>query len=829
MKDGKSRVATYIKTLQGMNELNRSILDLAKFKGLIDEAGYKKFAADVWYVPFYRQMEEDGSLSAAQNSSGHVGQYMSKALKGSSRPLNDLLENVLLNWSHIMSASMKNGAAVETLNYAQQIGVVNKVTKVDEKFGKDEGGNAVPLKYTVKVMEKGKPVHYEVKDEFLLTALDKIANVGASNWFLDIARPFKTTLTRFVSLSPTFKINNLVRDSVQSLALSDNGKNPIANAIEGYRSYKHDHADALASGGVFAMGNAGDGDQSVSLKRIIKSGVDNQNVLTTTEKAKAWFGKYQDKYDEISDAMENANRINLYNKVIAQGGSPLDAAYAARDLQDFSLQGSWEAIRWASQVLPYFNARLQGLYKIGRDGIDPVRSVMFGEPTDSERKKAAKFGIVLGAVTLVELSLYLAQMDDDDWKKREEWDKDSFYWFKIPGTETSVRVPKPFELGAIGTAIGRATEQFVDPTVEGKLFGKRLLALLHDNLAINPVPQMFRPVLELDSNKDGFTGRPIESMGMERLSKANRVNAGTSSVGIGLAKINQIGAEVVSAVTGANAENMQLSPIQMDYTIRGYLGWVGTVMQASGNFLLSPLKPGESPDKRIDDLFVVGNYVKTMPQSQSKYVSSFYENAKEISTVASDYRMYLNAGETAKAAELLSEKRDLITLSKAYTQTADTLAQVGKRIKMVQENEQMDGAAKRIEIDRLNALKSELAKRAEEMRISRSRNKPEFADGGEVKFDPESSDYDYATAKAAGLGPDGTGENAGHWGSVTMASDEDKKMHGLPDDSYIVLKGRKHETWDLADKGEQERGSEIVKRGDRYYSVPKTRGIKAPD
>lgn len=88
------------------------------------------------------------------------------------------------------------------------------------------------------------------------------------------------------------------------------------------------------------------------------------------------------------------------------------------------------------------------------------------------------------------------------------------------------------------------------------------------------------------------------------------------------------------------------------------------------------------------------------------------------------------------------------------------------------------------------------------------------------KFDPESAGYDYATAKAGGLGPTGTGENKGHWGSVTKASEADRKKFGLPEDSYVMLKGRKHETWDKAEEAEIARGSKIVKHGDRYYSVP---------
>ena len=84
-------------------------------------------------------------------------------------------------------------------------------------------------------------------------------------------------------------------------------------------------------------------------------------------------------------------------------------------------------------------------------------------------------------------------------------------------------------------------------------------------------------------------------------------------------------------------------------------------------------------------------------------------------------------------------------------------------------------------------------------------------------FNPESSDYDYKTAKASGMKPDDTG----HWGSVVDANKEDKKKYNLPDESYIILKGKKHKTWDLMEKAEKERGFKIVKHGNRYYSVPK--------
>ena len=101
---------------------------------------------------------------------------------------------------------------------------------------------------------------------------------------------------------------------------------------------------------------------------------------------------------------------------------------------------------------------------------------------------------------------------------------------------------------------------------------------------------------------------------------------------------------------------------------------------------------------------------------------------------------------------------------------------------------------------------------------------PSYEKGGLVKkpkFDSEGGDYDYDTAKKYGMGPDGTGKNKGHWGSVAPASPESRAKYNLPEGTYKILKGAKHPTWDKGVKAEQARGSEVKKFGDRYYSVPK--------
>ena len=69
-------------------------------------------------------------------------------------------------------------------------------------------------------------------------------------------------------------------------------------------------------------------------------------------------------------------------------------------------------------------------------------------------------------------------------------------------------------------------------------------------------------------------------------------------------------------------------------------------------------------------------------------------------------------------------------------------------------------------------------------------------------FNPEGSGYDYETAESAGMK-----RIDGHMGSLDPRTG-------------MVLKGRKHPTWEKTAETEKELGNKIIKRNGRYYSVP---------
>jgi hypothetical protein len=100
-------------------------------------------------------------------------------------------------------------------------------------------------------------------------------------------------------------------------------------------------------------------------------------------------------------------------------------------------------------------------------------------------------------------------------------------------------------------------------------------------------------------------------------------------------------------------------------------------------------------------------------------------------------------------------------------------------------------------------------------------------------FNPESADYDYKTAEQGGLMPQKGGENKGHMGSVLGVTPEiyaTYKQYGLPSgEAYMLLKGAGHPTHQMAIDAEAERGFEIKKFGDRYFSVPKQQPMSSYD
>jgi hypothetical protein len=330
----------------------------------------------------------------------------------------------------------------------------------------------------------------------------------------------------------------------------------------------------------------------------------------------------------------------------------------------------------------------------------------------SDKEKAQRFAVMSSAIALASLALYAAYKDDEDFQRREDWDRDNFWWFKIG--ETQFRIPKPFEIGAIGTIAERTYEQIVDDSVEGKVFGERLNHILMDTFSLNPMPQMIKPLIDLYANKDSFTSAPIESAGMERLSKQERLTNKTSGVAIALGGVSEGAAKILTF----NPDAQGFSPVQMDYAIKAYLGWLGATAVSTADLAVEPFTEGTRVRPPVIDTLAMG-FIKTEPQTQSKYMTQFYENNARLQSALADMRHYAEQGDMEKVAKIMEEKGDDIALSKVYDKATKQLAELRKQSRRIEQMKDIPTDDKRAEMNRIKILMSDIAKEMEGIRKSR--------------------------------------------------------------------------------------------------------------
>jgi len=684
MKDGSSREATYLRAQKDVAELNKSVLDIAEASGLIDGESRKVWASD-FYVPFYRVMEE--GVTGPSIKSGLVNQKSIKKLKGGTNNLGDLTQNMLMNWSTLLTASAKNRAAKASLEAAKQIGAA---TEADEATIRAMGKSASTK--AVSYMDNGVNRWHVVEDDNLLAAISALEFNGYNNDAMRAMSWFKTTLTKLVTISPYFKVRNLIRDSLSVLAVSDINRNPLVNIKNGYSLMRNNDARAqmVAGGGIYRFGMTMEGNRAEHIKKLIDSGVPDDTILNTAEKMQKFFGKLWSAYEEVGDLSENVNRAALYQKLRNEGVSHLEASFEARDLMDFGLSGAWAGVRALNQILPFMNARLQGLRKLGVGYNDDPKRMMY----------------VVGALTLATIALSLAFKDDDDFKKRSDSDRNNYWWFKVGGI--AYRIPRPFEIGAAATAIDNFSALFYDSkNTNIDRFTTQMSELINGQLAMNPIPQVFRPLIDVYANKDAFSGRPIESMAMQRLRPEDRYTNNTSELARLLSK-SGVFVDPVSLVAGTGVR--QLSPVQIDSLIKGYFAGAGVFAVAGADGLLHHTLIDRGAALPVPLKTLTGSFAEDLPSNSSRYVDMLYKTAQDVEQTYASYQNAVKQGDIEKARGIMKDEGATIAKYHMIESLKKNESRIGQVIQRTMNDKTLTGEQKAETIRRLKAVQDKIAR-----------------------------------------------------------------------------------------------------------------------
>ncbi|WP_339934598.1 LPD38 domain-containing protein [Vreelandella glaciei] len=649
--------------------------------------------AEEFYVPFYRVLDENThDVQGPASTAGLTRQRAYQRLKGADMRIGDLLENTLMNYHHLLSASLKNQAAIQAIENAEAVGIAGEVSEAKRD-----------PKTSTFVLRDGKQVFYEISDDLVYKALVNMTDAGMKAVMdssgLKAMRWFKRLLTNMVTVTPEFVAANTIRDSLQSAAVTPAGLNPLWNAVRGagYYANKRNRAQMIASGGSFNFGHLY-GDRSDELKAQLNRNLRRAKVINDPGAA-LQAGKFLwRRWNEATEFAENINRAKVYQANLDRG--KLYAAFQSRDLMDFSNHGSWFMTRFLIDTVPFLNARIQGLDKLYRDGFKPTLLTAFGKGDDSDKVRAKRFSIVTGALMVASIGLLMHNNDDEDYQALPEWQKDT-YWYIRNGDDVYF-IPKPFEVGAISTMAERVTQQFIDDTAGGDLFKERLWHMISQTFSFSPVPQAAAPLLDIYANRDPFRDRPIEPYWDQQLSPSLRFRSSTTMPARWMSGS-------LEGVVG-NDSMLALSPLQIDYLVNGYLGSVGGYASGIADTFWRRANGQKAPSSRWTESRPIRRFYRDMetPAYSTRYMDVFYEGLKEADRVYSDLRKMEEMGAIEEARELAQNKGDLLRLRKQLQDARGDLSDINKRMDQVRQSEEMDPDYKRRELERLRTVRNRI-------------------------------------------------------------------------------------------------------------------------
>ena len=691
----RGREQRFEQARQKLMAWNQSLLDLAEHSGLINQEDRAKWEDKDFYIPFYRE-DDDGDAIAPYRNKGLSGQNAGiKRLKGSDKAINDLLENVITNATKLIDASVKNAAMTKAVTNLADTGVISLIenpTYADwkklgsNKHGADKDGGVAMVRI------EGKEQMVRINDAMLFNAITSIDQQPLDYPFRKLFAGPKRVLTATVTSMPNFIVRNFLRDMAQAWVVDkNNGFKLGMDSIKGLKdAYKRSGSsiDLMFAGASFGAGyvNGGNPEQAATqirryLRKQGKSATEIDGFMDGVIFSKDQLMDLYGKYKHLNHAAENANRIAVYDRAIASGKSKAQAALESKDLMDFSMHGSAKALRVLGDVLPFFNARLQGMSQLGRAFKDNPREL-------------AKRGAI---IALASVALAAMNQGEEWYEEQSDEIKDNFWLANIGGQ--IIKIPKPFELGVVFGTIPERLFRTMSGADDTGRFKDRLLSAISNTLSLNPIPQAVKPIFEVYNNYDSFRGREIETLSDRRLLKEARFDDRTSLFSRGIAGATSV---------------FGLSPKQTDHLIHGYFGTLGMYVLGMSDVAIRQAGGyGELPAKNWSEYPVLdavfGGDVM-VPRKYTRYMNDYYHFLNQVSEISATVNSYKADGRKAEAKLLLAENQRLLAYKPVLSQTQKELKAIKAKMDAIQNNGNLSAAEKRQRLDRLRENKNAIVR-----------------------------------------------------------------------------------------------------------------------
>jgi hypothetical protein len=388
--------------------------------------------------------ETDGSGKGAV---GSVRQIINK-IKGSKKTIQNPYVSLIDNMNRIIqdtdrNASLRTFTDMLDVSLGREMGEAGRVVLDDigKKINNKEDGKHVLTIYT-----KDGESYYDVNKD-IYDSLKQIGNnasdVKVLSWTLGLPiRILEKTVTTF----PVFAARNRIRDFGSRLGFTQ-AKFKFSDLTQKKKFISELNKKG---GGQFGYMMNKPNYYFMQSEIIKQSAKGNHIVINPLKVDRLW-----DKYKRILERSEQGTRAEEYKAVYEQSikngmshkDASVEAAFAARDLMDFSVSGTLiKYLRWTA---PFINPRIQGIRKL------------VNTAKNNPIKLAANFALYGISPILIEKMLISLAKRDDDYIKLPDYRKDMFYNIPNPLGDGWIIIPKPFELGVLASASTRWIDKIV--------------------------------------------------------------------------------------------------------------------------------------------------------------------------------------------------------------------------------------------------------------------------------------------------------------------------------------------------------------------------------
>lgn len=353
---------------------------------------------------------------------------------------------------------------------------------------------------TIRVFRKGEEVRWQFAPD-IHKAL-KGWGINETPHFLLRALQAPVKMVRsLITLAPQFIIRQQLRDPLSRTVVSRSGSKPWSHLY--FVTHPGEFAATLSEferhgGGLFGYHGVGREAYYAKMRDTLHDVAGETTPIKTilSTPLHAMRG-----YKRLAELGEELGRLGEYRAAFAKAkakgmddyNAKIDAAYEARSIQDFAVAGT--VTKAINQWIPFTSAAVRGMAR----SVEAAK----GNPTGF----AAKWLVYVASLEAMNYAWNAYHGHDEDVRNLSDYRRDLFWNFKL-GDYAWLTIPKPYELGVMGSGVARA----IDAT-RGKpdAFKGYMGSLWRAGspVDINDLAGPYPGLVEVLANRNLFTGGPI--------------------------------------------------------------------------------------------------------------------------------------------------------------------------------------------------------------------------------------------------------------------------------------------------------------------------------